>query len=130
MQMPFQKQGNNKKDSKKNEPKIVSQLVGTIIMLLIFVVGYSLIVKNYKEIPEVSMSEIAKGVSSGEIKKIEVSGEKLTATFKDDTIKKSKKETESSLSETLANYGVKPEQLSLTEISVKSESGFGYFLLN
>ncbi|MCD8494972.1 MAG: AAA family ATPase [Candidatus Pacebacteria bacterium] len=41
-----------------------------------------------------------------------------------------KKEVESSLSTTLANYGVTPEQLSVVNIDVRSESGFLYWFLN
>src|SRR3989338_995929 len=44
--------------------------------------------------------------------------------------KRYKKETESSLSQTLFNYGVKPEALVGTNIEVKDESGFKYWLMN
>jgi len=43
---------------------------------------------------------------------------------------KKQKETESSLSQTLFNYGVKPEALAKTAIEIKNESGFGYWLMN
>jgi cell division protease FtsH len=59
-----------------------------------------------------------------------VSGEKLTATFKDGTLAKAKKETESALTESLANNGVKPEAIQAVTITIKNESGFGYWLLN
>src|SRR3989344_4495479 len=55
--------------------------------------------------------------------------EKLNIEFLNETEKKSKKETESSLSETLSNYGVPVEMLNATEIDIKSESGFGFWLL-
>ncbi|MEK7190541.1 MAG: ATP-dependent zinc metalloprotease FtsH, partial [Patescibacteria group bacterium] len=45
-------------------------------------------------------------------------------------VKKAKKETGSSLTQTLFNYGVGKEAMSATEIEVKNESGFMFWLLN
>src|SRR3989339_683105 len=63
-------------------------------------------------------------------KKILVEGEKLTVTYQNDEVKKSKKEAGSALSQTLFNYGVSSEALGKTEIEIKDESGFMFLLLN
>jgi cell division protease FtsH len=83
-----------------------------------------------KAAPEIPISDLAKSVSAGEVKKILVEGGSLTITYKDDSVKKAKKEIETSLSETLFNYGVKPEALANTIIEIKNESGFWYWVVN
>jgi len=59
-----------------------------------------------------------------------VSGGNINVSFKDGTKGEAKKEVESSLSETLFNYGVTPAEISATPIEIKNESGLGYWLLN
>ena len=91
---------------------------------------YLVVSDTTKVVPEIAISDLAKSVSSGEVKRIEVSGEVLTITYTNDEVKKSKKEVGSALSQTLFNYGVGAEALSKTEIVVRGESGFMYWLVN
>jgi cell division protease FtsH len=91
---------------------------------------YLVIADTSKAVPDVSISDLAKSVTAGDVKGIVVEGENLTVTYKDDTVKTSKKETEASLSQTLFNYGVKPEVLAGANIQVKDESGFWYWFMN
>ncbi|OGJ08628.1 cell division protein FtsH [Candidatus Nomurabacteria bacterium RIFCSPLOWO2_02_FULL_44_12] len=83
-----------------------------------------------KEVPQIAISDLAKSVNAGEVTKIEVSGENLTITYVNGDIKNSKKEAGSSLSQTLVNYGVSDEALAKTQINIKNENGFGYWLMN
>jgi cell division protease FtsH len=118
------KKGNNK------PRKMGSQMVTAIFIFMLLTAAYTLISSNAKEIAEISVSELASNVVAGEVKAVVVEGEKLNIEYKDGTKKESKKEAEASLSETLANYGVTPEQFAQTTISIKSESGFAFWLLN
>ncbi|MFZ3015927.1 MAG: ATP-dependent zinc metalloprotease FtsH [Minisyncoccia bacterium] len=118
------------KGKKGKESKFSGSIAGAILIFMLITALYLVVSDNTKEVPEISVSDLAKSVSIGEVKKVLVEGEKLTITYKNDEVKKSKKEAESSLSQTLFNYGVKPEALAGTEIEVKNESGFGYWLLN
>jgi cell division protease FtsH len=101
-----------------------------LIFMLITAVYLTISGSVQKKAPEISISDLAKNVSEGSVKKIVVEGESLEITYNDDTVKKSKKETESSLSQTLFNYGVKSEALGKTIIEIKNQGGFGYWLLN
>ena len=120
----------NKGKKIKENPKFSGNILGAILIFMTITALYLMIADTSKSVPEVAISDLAKSVSAGEVKNILVEGEKLTITYKDDSIKTSKKETESSLSQTLFNYGVKPEALAGTNIEVKNESGFGYWLMN
>ena len=120
----------NKKGKQGEETKFGGSVASTIFVFMLITGLYLLISGGPKDAPEIPISDLAKSVSGGEVKKILVEGEKLTITYKNDEIKKAKKEMESSLSQTLFNYGVKPEALAVTEIEVKNESGFMFWLAN
>ncbi|MBP9748358.1 MAG: ATP-dependent zinc metalloprotease FtsH, partial [Candidatus Pacebacteria bacterium] len=83
-----------------------------------------------KATPEIAISELAQNVTAGEVRRIEVSGEILTITYNNDEVKKAKKEVGSPLTQTLFNYEVDKEALAKTQIVVKNESGFMYWVLN
>ncbi|MEI7426330.1 MAG: ATP-dependent zinc metalloprotease FtsH, partial [Candidatus Moraniibacteriota bacterium] len=105
--------------------------MGAVLIFMLITALYLVITgSTKKEVPQISISDLAKNVTDGIVKKIVVAGEGLEITYTDDKIKESKKETESSLSQTLFNYGVKPEALAKTVIEIKNESGFMYWMVN
>lgn len=107
-----------------------SNIATAIIVFLIIATLYSAVVGNPGKVEEVSVSTIAHDITSGLVKKVSVSGESVSIDYVDGTKKSSKKEVESSFSQTLVNYGVPAEKLAKVEVEVKSESGFGYYALN
>ena len=117
----------------KNAPKgggFFRSIGGVVIIFMLITAVYLVVSGSIKNTPEVSISDLAKSVAAGDVKKIEVAGDALTITYKDDSTKSAKKEVEASLSQTLFNYGVKSDALAKTDIEVKDESGVGYWLLN
>lgn len=119
-----------KQQQPKKVPNIANQLFIAIFIFISITIIYSLVANSPDKIKHLTISEVAKNVIDGKIEKMEVVGQDVSVTFKDKTQGEAKKETESSLSETLFNYGVTKDQLSTTLIEVKDESGFGYWLLN
>ena len=119
------------KDNKgKKEPKFLGSIASTVLIFMIITALYLALSGKTKETVNIPISDLASSVSDGDVKKILVEGEKLTVTYENDEIKNSKKETESSLSQTLFNYGVDKLALEAVEIEIKDESGFGFWLLN
>lgn len=125
-----QEEGDKKKPAKKDGPKFGGSISGAILIFIVITALYLALSGGTKTIESIPVSDLAKSVERGEVKKIVVEGEQLVITYKDDTEKKSKKEAEASLSETLSNYGVGKEALNATEIEIKNETGFGYWLGN
>lgn len=124
---------NNKKGKKKNSGGFLNKLWTVFFIFLAFITLYSLLIENRSARPEeVSLSYLATIINQGNVSSILVEGDKLSIVLNDEPETKlvSKKEREASLTETLANYGVQSEALSQTEIKIKSESGFGYWILN
>jgi len=110
--------------------QFLSNLVTAVLIFLIISTLYSMISKNKSKVEEVAISKIAQDISAGAVKSISVEGGMVNAEYMDGSKRKSKKEVDASLSQTLVNYGVSPEELATVAIEVKSESGFGYWALN
>jgi len=123
---------NKNKQSPKKDKKFGQQIITAVLIFLAITALYSFVAKpnDNQEVKKITISDVSQGIISGTIEKIEVSGQEIDVFYKDQTKGQAKKEAESSLSETLFNYGVTPEQLAQTPIGIKDESGFSYWLLN
>ncbi len=105
-------------------------LATSVLVLLVIAGAYSYFVGGSSTKPaEVALSQVAQDINSGTVRSIEVNGDDLKIVYTDTTEKKSKKEPESALSESLKNYGVTTEALAKTSIDIKRESGFQFWLL-
>ena len=111
-------------------PSIWMQLAMAFAVFLVLSAGYSL-VRQYvvSEAETVPLSQIASDVAAGKIESLLVEGDAITATYADETKKKSRKETEASLTETLANYQVSQEQIGAVKIEIKDEGGARFWFL-
>ncbi len=114
----------------KKVPNIGNQILVAVLIFAAITVIYSYVAKNPEDIKALTISDVAKDVSAGTVEKIEVSGQDVTVYFKDKTKGSAQKESESSLSTTLANYGVSTKDLNATPIEIKGDSGWGYWLAN
>ncbi|MCU0660068.1 MAG: ATP-dependent zinc metalloprotease FtsH [Candidatus Pacebacteria bacterium] len=125
-------QNNQQKKGKEKNPKFdfSKNIFGTIFVLLLLTVAYSLLSGKEDTPVEVSLSNLAQSIDAGAIKSIEVSGNKLSIIRSDDTKETALKESEAALTETLANYGLSKEKLAAVTISVKNQSGFMFWVAN
>ncbi|HBM45365.1 MAG: Lysyl-tRNA synthetase [Parcubacteria group bacterium GW2011_GWF2_38_76] len=124
----------NNKNNKNNLWGVVSQfgknIIGTLLIFVIIISLYSGFAEQSKKTENISISALALDIKSGLVKKITVEGENIYADYQDEKIKVSQKELESSLSQTLINYGVTAEELSKVEIAMTQMSGVLFWLLN
>ena len=99
-------------------------------IFLLLSAGYSL-VREYvaSEKETVPISEIAADMNASKISAIVVEGDLITATYVDKTAKKSHKEAEASLTETLANYNLPQEKIDAVKIEIKDEGGVRFWFL-
>ncbi len=111
-------------------PKFSRQFLWTVLILMILVAAYSGFAQVKKPVADISISQLAAQVTAGTVKEIDVSGDTLSITMQDGSLAEAKKETETSLTESLKNYGVDPAKISATNIIIKNESGFGYWIFN
>ncbi len=128
MPKPFKK---NQKRYNKGPvaPKLAGNVLVFFLVFMLLVALYTVLSGGAKKSDVVSLSLVASQVSDGNVKSIDVSGDKLSITLSDGTLETSKKETESGLSETLSRYGVSPDLLKKVDVSVASESSASFWLL-
>ncbi|PID83290.1 cell division protein FtsH [Candidatus Campbellbacteria bacterium] len=125
-----EKRGNKKNNKKNKKPtdKLFGQILNIVLIILLVIFVTSFLNKEDKE-QKISISEISTKVKSGEVKEILVELNDLKVKTEDDKVLKGKKETESSLSETLKNFGVTDEQIVKANIKVQNPTSFGYYLV-
>ena len=125
MANPMKKQKNNKGSMiDPKSPKFANHLLSGVLILMLLVALYSVIAGNQKSDDTISLSQVATMVMSGTVKSIDVSGTDLTIKLNDGTEKTSKKEIESSLSDTLKNYGVTPDRIAATAPAIGISTPF------
>ncbi len=95
--------------------------------LLLMVAIFSLLLNSPSEPEKLTLDQLAAKVAAGEVAKISVSGNDLDIELKNGAKAAAKKEFDSSLSETLVNYGASPEALRAVAIEIKDESGFRFW---
>jgi len=77
---------------------------------------------------EISLSELARQINDGRVKRIEVENDQLQIELNDGTKEKSRKEIESSLSESLSNVNVDKGKLQNIQIDIKDTRSSGIWL--
>ena len=102
-------------------------IIGFLILMLL-AGAYSVFLESFKAVSSLSLSDLVKKINAGEVKSISVNGDELEVNLSDNSIFTAKKESESSLSETLSNYGVSKEALGKVAINIASPSGLVFWL--
>src|SRR3989339_138174 len=102
-----------------------------IIILIIFLLvsGVFSMLADQKKTPKtITLTELAQQINQEKITKVTVSNQELKIELKDGSTAIAQKETESSLSESLKNYGVDGAMLQKVQIEVKQEGGWSFWL--
>jgi cell division protease FtsH len=129
-----------KKSGKKRDPikhiqqgpGLWTQLAIAVVIFMFVSAAYSGLRTYFGSTPEtVPISQIATDIAAGKITSLKVSGDTIDATYNDEkkTVKESRKENESSLTETLATYHIPQDKLDAVQISIVDESGVRFWVL-
>ncbi|MDE2188333.1 MAG: ATP-dependent zinc metalloprotease FtsH [Patescibacteria group bacterium] len=95
-----------------------------LVVLFLVVSIYSAISQTTAPGTQITLTRLAADVASSSIASISVSGDTVSAVYRDGSIKTTQKETGVSLSSTLSAYGITPAQLKAIDISVEQPSGW------
>ncbi|MDB5204721.1 MAG: ftsH [Candidatus Taylorbacteria bacterium] len=127
-----QPKGKGPKMPKKTEMKrdFIKNIILIFVFLGILVVSYPYLTSTSDKKTDVNLSELARDIKEAKVTSLTVEGDTVTAKYADSTEKTSKKEVESSLSQTMFNYGVTGDELSKVNIDVKSDTGFIFWFAN
>ncbi len=96
------------------------------ILLILFIISgvFTLYSNPFEKPKEVPINQVVNQINNGEVAKITVEENNLTIELKDGTKEKSHKEQETSLTQSLTNYGVNQEKLKEVTLEIKQPSGF------
>ncbi len=104
-------------------------LAGGVLVLLLLASAYTYFTGSDKKKPvDIPISELASDISSSSVASIIADGDNLDITYNDKSEKTSKKEPDSSLTQTLINYGVSKEALAKVSIDIKRESSWQFWI--
>jgi len=109
---------------KSSRSSLAKNLAWGTLALVVAVALFSLLGTPEKEPEELTLSQVAQKVSAGEVGRITVRENELSLELKDGTEGIARKEAESSLTETLVNFGADPETLRNVPIDVSTPSGW------
>ena len=106
-----------------------NNMLSTVLLLVLVTMAFSYLTETKVQPEELSISEVVNQVKAGEVKEIIVRGSLLEINYTDETRVQgeAKRETDASVSESLANFGVTTEQLAAIQIDVQRETGFAYW---
>jgi cell division protease FtsH len=103
--------------------------ISTLILLFLLVSGIIILYQTPETKPAlISLSELVAEINQDQVKIISIQNNILEIELQDGKQQKASKEAESSLSETLANYGIDKEKLKNVSITVKEDSGASFWL--
>ena len=105
-------------------------LLTTIVIFFLLISTYSIIAERRANSNEIPISQLAIDITEGVVEQISVKGDDLEITYDDGTEKKSKKESGTALTETLANYDVPVEALSGVKIEIDNPSGLRFWFIS
>lgn len=108
----------------------LKQFITTVLIFLVLIFMYEKFLTTDKDVKEISISEVAKMVSTSEIKSINISQNNLEILNNKDEKFTAKKEIGVGLEDTLSKYGVLPASLQNINIKVEDKTDFGTVLLN
>jgi cell division protease FtsH len=129
-----QKNQNRKKPEQGkniNEKRtFLNNIVGGILIFVAIIALYTYTAGSSVVIQKISITELATDISAGKVASIRISEDDLAIDYIDKTKKETKKETQSSLTDTFANLGVEKDKLSVVKIENSEDRGFEYWLTN
>jgi len=129
------KSGNTGNSGKKGPGRFLPpqlsflHILGGVILIFLLITGvYAQFSAKTNNAAPIALSSIASDIHKGLVTTIDLEGDQVTATYKDKSTKTAQKETDSSLTESLARFGVTSADLSSTTLTVADPSGFWYWL--
>ena len=104
--------------------KVLQNFFFVILIFLLISSLFALFNPQVFEKPEeVSFSQVSQDINQGDIKEIIVSGDDLLILYQDGKQVTSRKESDSSLTQSLTNYGLSQEKIRGFEIKMEKEKG-------
>src|SRR3989344_5360246 len=107
---------------------LIKNFVFILLIFLIISGIFGFLYKPFEEKKEIPLSQLVADINQDKIKNIAISANDIAITYQNDSIAKSKKEAESSFSQSLINYGVDQAMLKKVQVELKEDRGVMFWL--
>ena len=107
--------------------KLITNIFFALLILLIVSGIFTLYSTPFEKPKEIPLNELVTQINEDKVAKIIVEENDLHIELKDGTKEKSRKEQETSLTQSLINYGVDQEKLKGITLEIKQASGFSFW---
>ena len=105
--------------------KFIKNILLPSLIVFLMISGLMMIYKTpSQKVEDVSLSALVSEINEEKVKEIIVEGGNIKIELNDGAMQKASKEAESSLGETLGNYGVDKEKLQKVNVEIKRDSSF------
>jgi cell division protease FtsH len=131
------KKTGGQKGQKKSTPSLLpggaggftGNLISIILIFILLMTAYSLVATDSKPKPVISLSQVANDIKAGDVTSIKVTNNDLLITYTGGAQKTSMKDPDDALPQTLVPYGVTPQELSNVQMTIATDTGFGYWFI-
>lgn len=107
---------------------IYKNIFWAVVMILGLTLIFSALFQAGGSVQNLSISQLVDKINSGDVTSITVQGNDLSIDLKNGQKATAKKESELGLSQTLVNYGVRPDTLDKVDLAVQDDSGFQFWM--
>ncbi|HAN61786.1 TPA: cell division protein FtsH, partial [Candidatus Azambacteria bacterium] len=108
--------------------KFVNQIFIALGALLVIAFIFAYMNSVFEEPKVLALSELVAKINNGEVSKIVIKNDDLDVTLKNNDVYIAKKEVESSLTDTLKNYGVDGAKLAEINIQIQQNVGVSFWV--
>ena len=102
---------------------LLKNLFYILLIFLLISAVFTLFFSPFEGGEEISLTQLVDDINQGKVKKVTVAGSEIDILYNNDSTAKTRKETESSLTESLTNFGVNQEKIKGIQIETKPEGG-------
>ncbi|MDP2910641.1 MAG: ATP-dependent metallopeptidase FtsH/Yme1/Tma family protein, partial [bacterium] len=107
---------------------LIKNFVLILFIFLLISAVFTLFFNPFEKQNEVSLTQLVNDINQGKVKEITAAGSNISIVYQDNSQAKSRKESESSLTDALISLGTNPEELKKVDFKAKEEGGVWIWL--
>lgn len=108
--------------------KFLNQIFIALGALFLIALTFAYFSSAFEKPQTITLSELVVKINKDEVSKIIIKNDSLEITLKDESQVLATKEIESSLTETLKNYGINNEKLKVIDVEIKQNAGLNFWI--
>jgi cell division protease FtsH len=107
---------------------LIKNFILILFIFLLISAVFTLFFNPFEEQNEISLSQLVNDINQGKVKKITAAGSNISIIYQDDSQAKTRKESESSLTDALISLGTNSEELKKVDFKAEEEGGVWIWL--